>query len=135
MRRAAYYLMYRKLHVPDASTALMQRFLRLAGNRDLRFMTYAEETIDKDFADGNRWIAALTDKIDLRFSIIWLWRGRSVSNRCGPIAEIDILPVIWYLTFYRVIYENNRGRRYNLKPASGPVSNLIEAVHQDGFFC
>jgi ubiquinone/menaquinone biosynthesis C-methylase UbiE len=64
MRRAAYYLMYRKLHVPDASTALMQRFLRLAGNRDLRFMTYAEETIDKDFADGNRWIAALTDKID-----------------------------------------------------------------------
>jgi hypothetical protein len=50
------------------------------------------------------------------------------------MAEIDILPVIWYLTFYRVKYENNRGRRYNLKPASGLVSNRIEAVHQDGFF-
>jgi ubiquinone/menaquinone biosynthesis C-methylase UbiE len=64
MRRAAYYLMYRKLRLPDSSTILMQRLMRLAGNRDLRFMTYAEENIDKDFADGNKWIATSTDKID-----------------------------------------------------------------------
>jgi hypothetical protein len=30
--------------------------------------------------------------------------------------------------------ENNSGRRYKIKPASGLVSKRIEAVHQDGFF-
>lgn len=66
MRRAAYYIMYRKLHLPDASTILMQRLLRLTGNRDLKYITYAEETIDKDFAVKNKWIAPSVDKVDSR---------------------------------------------------------------------
>lgn len=64
LRRAAYYLLYRKLHLPDASTALMQRFLRLTGNRDLKFMTYMEESIDDDFAGANKWIEASAEKVD-----------------------------------------------------------------------
>ena len=62
MRRAAYYIMYRKLRLPAASTKLMQRFMRLAGNRDLNYMTYAEETIDKDFAAGNIWLPVTPGK-------------------------------------------------------------------------
>jgi 2-polyprenyl-3-methyl-5-hydroxy-6-metoxy-1,4-benzoquinol methylase len=62
-RRAMYFLLCRKLHLPNAFIILLQRFLWLSGNRDLRYMTYSEEAIDMDFTADNEWIHVNSTKM------------------------------------------------------------------------